>query len=81
MVEHLFAHIRLNINPQLVPPISDDKVQQCIQQIDTQQPDASPNNPRPVPSRKQFIDNLIDGQREPKLQQPCHHRTSKIQNK
>ncbi|MNQ97874.1 hypothetical protein D3C85_1135410 [compost metagenome] len=35
VVKHLFAHIRFDVNPQLMPPVGHDEMEQCVQAIDS----------------------------------------------
>lgn len=81
VVEHFFAHIGFDVDPQHMPPVSNYVVHDCCQRINSQQDNTCNQNQRPVLAGQQLINKFIYSYRKSKLQQSRAYRTGEVENK
>src|SRR5690606_22871533 len=81
MIEQLAAHVRLDIDAELVSPIRYDILQSAVHRIDGQQPHTCPKNDHPLAARQQMVNELVDHKRESKFHQARDDSTAKIKQK
>lgn len=60
MLKELLAHICFYVNPQLMTKVIDDVLETGAEQIDQQQPNADPDDCKPISPRNQCIDEPLN---------------------
>src|SRR3954470_11364038 len=80
MIKHRAAQICLDVNPQHMAPVGDNKLKKRRQAIDAEQPNTCHHDQRPVIARQQLIDHLVHKHWKAQLQDCCDHGTREIEH-
>ncbi len=81
MIESLAAHVGFDADAQRVAPISHDRHQRGVEQINDQQPARHDENPEPVLARQKLIDIELDDHGEAEFEQTHQDCAAEIEGK
>jgi hypothetical protein len=81
MLEGAAAHFRLDRDAEDMPPISDDRHQGRVEQVDRQQPNRRQHDQPPVAARQERVDEDLHRQRKAQRQKPGQHRAAEVDQK